>query len=167
LYPCGSCAKNFRGFIEQTDFDQALESRADLAKWLCEAHNDVNRKNSKAEFDCTSVLDFWPTKLKNQCSCEDEPEKDPNSDSYTDAEVGDPNAAAAATALAPAVATDSGGAANTAEPSHPAAFVIPAGPPKISLKRRSGSVSVLGATDATVRRSTRAGVLPEEARLSA
>lgn len=57
LYPCSSCA---------SDFDQDLSlhppdvsGRAGLNRWLCERHNEVNRKLGKEVFDCMKTDERW------------------------------------------------------------------------------------------------------------
>ena len=57
LYPCWSCAADFREFIKASRV--RTESRDEFGKWLCEAHNDVNRKLGKKEFDCGRWQERW------------------------------------------------------------------------------------------------------------
>ncbi|KAH9365432.1 hypothetical protein HPB48_021100 [Haemaphysalis longicornis] len=57
LYPCDDCAKDFRAELEASA--PRVSSRADLAQWLCEQHNIVNRKLGKREFDCSRVDERW------------------------------------------------------------------------------------------------------------
>jgi FAD-linked sulfhydryl oxidase len=52
LYPCTWCATDFRADISQNP--PAVAGRAELSKWLCERHNEVNRKLGKSEFSCTT-----------------------------------------------------------------------------------------------------------------
>jgi FAD-linked sulfhydryl oxidase len=50
LYPCWVCAEDFQVFMEKNRV--RTESREEFGRWMCEAHNDVNRKLGKKEFDC-------------------------------------------------------------------------------------------------------------------
>ncbi|KAL2710661.1 Sulfhydryl oxidase [Kluyveromyces marxianus] len=53
VYPCNWCAKDFEKFIKQNA--PKVESKEALGRWLCKAHNEVNRKLKKEEFNC----DLW------------------------------------------------------------------------------------------------------------
>ncbi|WVR06399.1 hypothetical protein IAU60_003430 [Kwoniella sp. DSM 27419] len=56
LYPCNWCATDFRRDMGRNPPD--VSGREGLMKWLCERHNEVNRKLGKDEFGCdTSNLD--------------------------------------------------------------------------------------------------------------
>ena len=57
FYPCESCAEDFRRDIEAHPPDTS--SRTALAAWWCQAHNRVNRKLGKTEFDCSRVDERW------------------------------------------------------------------------------------------------------------
>ncbi|KAH9390704.1 hypothetical protein TYRP_006283 [Tyrophagus putrescentiae] len=57
FYPCESCAEDFRRDIDQHPPDTS--SRTALAAWWCQAHNRVNRKLGKTEFDCSRVDERW------------------------------------------------------------------------------------------------------------
>lgn len=50
LYPCGDCAAHFQKLLEERP-PQVL-SRHNAAMWLCGAHNAVNERLGKPEFDC-------------------------------------------------------------------------------------------------------------------
>lgn len=50
LYPCTWCADDFGKDIVANPPD--VTGRAGLSKWLCERHNEVNRKLGKTEFGC-------------------------------------------------------------------------------------------------------------------
>ncbi|TVY62312.1 Mitochondrial FAD-linked sulfhydryl oxidase ERV1, partial [Lachnellula suecica] len=50
IYPCWVCAEDFQVFMERNKV--RAESREEFGQWMCEAHNDVNRKLGKKEFDC-------------------------------------------------------------------------------------------------------------------
>jgi len=40
---------------EGGDLKEALKSQEGFGRWMCKAHNAVNRKLGKGEFDC----EFW------------------------------------------------------------------------------------------------------------
>ncbi|BCS22276.1 flavin-linked sulfhydryl oxidase [Aspergillus puulaauensis] len=63
LYPCWVCADDFRTWIaEPSGKNQPqLGGRKEFGNWMCEAHNEVNRKLGKKEFDCR----FWEERWKD------------------------------------------------------------------------------------------------------
>jgi FAD-linked sulfhydryl oxidase len=63
LYPCWVCAEDFQVFMDQNKV--RAESRDEFGKWMCEAHNDVNRKLGKKEFDCAKWEERWRTGWKD------------------------------------------------------------------------------------------------------
>ncbi|KHO01094.1 augmenter of liver regeneration [Metarhizium album ARSEF 1941] len=63
LYPCWVCAEDFRTYIGREV--PRVGSRDDFGKWLCGAHNDVNRKLGKPEFDCSRWQERWRTGWKD------------------------------------------------------------------------------------------------------
>jgi FAD-linked sulfhydryl oxidase len=64
LFPCKVCAKDFQQIIEQ--HPPRLDSQQDFALWLCEAHNYVNQKLGKPDFDCSKVDERWRAKLHKE-----------------------------------------------------------------------------------------------------
>ncbi|KYK58083.1 hypothetical protein DCS_05096 [Drechmeria coniospora] len=64
LYPCGECAKHFRELMKQ--YPPQTSSRNAAAGWLCFAHNLVNQRLKKPEFDCNKIGDFY------DCGCGEE-----------------------------------------------------------------------------------------------
>ena len=64
LYPCKLCAAHLRAYM--TAHAVATGSREQLSQWMCEVHNDVNRRNGKEAFYCDlGVLDHrW-----KDCGC--------------------------------------------------------------------------------------------------
>ncbi|SCW00054.1 LAFE_0B08438g1_1 [Lachancea fermentati] len=58
VYPCWWCAKDFEKFITQNS--PKVNSRDELGRWLCDAHNEVNKKLGKERFDCN----FWEKRWK-------------------------------------------------------------------------------------------------------
>lgn len=67
LYPCGDCARHFRGLL--AEFPPQTSSRNAAAGWLCFAHNKVNERLEKPEFDCNTIGDFY------DCGCGEEGKK--------------------------------------------------------------------------------------------
>ncbi|KAM0470531.1 hypothetical protein ACHAPX_009898 [Trichoderma viride] len=67
LYPCGDCAKHFRGILE--DYPPQTSSRNAAAGWMCFVHNLVNERLKKPIFDCNNIGDFY------DCGCGDEDKK--------------------------------------------------------------------------------------------
>lgn len=57
FYPCPPCAQDFRSWLQQNP--PRVASRDELAQFFCVAHNEVNRKLSKPEFDCGLVDQRW------------------------------------------------------------------------------------------------------------
>ena len=67
LYPCWVCATDFRNWMDEpTGRNQPrLATRQDFGTWMCEAHNEVNRKLGKKEFDCRFWEERWRTGWKD------------------------------------------------------------------------------------------------------
>ncbi|KAI3393533.1 hypothetical protein diail_4169 [Diaporthe ilicicola] len=63
LYPCWVCADDFQGYIEKDPVKAG--SRGEFGKWLCDAHNDVNKKLGKPVFDCSKWEERWRTGWKD------------------------------------------------------------------------------------------------------
>ncbi|KAF8461006.1 ERV/ALR sulfhydryl oxidase domain-containing protein, partial [Kalaharituber pfeilii] len=66
LYPCWPCAKDFQEWMARPEnrlngTGSWLESRERLGLWMCRAHNEVNRKLGKGEFDCGRWEERWRT----------------------------------------------------------------------------------------------------------
>jgi FAD-linked sulfhydryl oxidase len=57
LYPCGDCADHLREEIRRHPPD--VTSRVTLSEWLCQTHNEVNRRLGKPIFDCKRVDERW------------------------------------------------------------------------------------------------------------
>jgi FAD-linked sulfhydryl oxidase len=70
LYPCRVCAEDFQVWMGQPSGrnEPKLGGRAEFGWWMCEAHNEVNRKLGKEEFDCRLWEERWRTGWKDgQC----------------------------------------------------------------------------------------------------
>ncbi|XP_050054193.1 FAD-linked sulfhydryl oxidase ALR-like [Aphis gossypii] len=57
VYPCETCANDFAEIL--TYHPPNISSQISFAKWMCEAHNMVNRKLEKPLFDCSKVNERW------------------------------------------------------------------------------------------------------------
>ena len=57
LYPCRPCAEDFVEDVRRHPVDTASGPR--FARWLCGAHNRVNEKLGKEQFDCSKVYERW------------------------------------------------------------------------------------------------------------
>ena len=54
FYPCWHCADDFRAWMGKRGNEIRTASRRELEEWMCRAHNEVNLKLGKKEFDCSS-----------------------------------------------------------------------------------------------------------------
>jgi FAD-linked sulfhydryl oxidase len=59
LYPCWVCGDEFGGWMGTPGNAPRVGGREELGRWMCEAHNEVNRKLGKAEFDCRLWKERW------------------------------------------------------------------------------------------------------------
>jgi len=59
LYPCWVCATDFRSWMAMKGNEPKLETREELGKWMCQAHNAVNEKLGKEQFDCSRWSERW------------------------------------------------------------------------------------------------------------
>lgn len=66
LYPCPDCAKHFREYIAKHPPD--IRSNEGITKWMCNAHNEVNKRNNKATFPCKmdDLITRW-----GACGCDE------------------------------------------------------------------------------------------------
>lgn len=62
LYPCGDCAQHFQKLLE--NFPPKVGNHDEFAGWMCQAHNVVNKRLGKPEFDCQRVDERW------ECGCD-------------------------------------------------------------------------------------------------
>ncbi|KAM0673874.1 hypothetical protein GVAV_002712 [Gurleya vavrai] len=62
LYPCGDCAQHFQQLLK--GFPPKIGNHDEFVEWLCKAHNVVNKRLKKEEFDCKRVEERW------ECGCE-------------------------------------------------------------------------------------------------
>lgn len=59
LYPCWFCAKDFQAYISKEETKPRVRTQEEFNKWLCDAHNEVNVKLGKPEFDCSLWKQRW------------------------------------------------------------------------------------------------------------
>ena len=45
--------------MKQNPPEPAVNSREALSLWMCNVHNEVNRRLGKTEFDCAQVDERW------------------------------------------------------------------------------------------------------------
>jgi FAD-linked sulfhydryl oxidase len=57
LYPCWFCANDFKEYIQKDK--PKVQTQEEFGKWLCDAHNEVNKKLGKKEFDCNLWKQRW------------------------------------------------------------------------------------------------------------
>lgn len=62
LYPCGDCAQHFQGLLK--GFPPKVGNHDEFVKWMCDAHNIVNKRLGKAVFECERVEERW------ECGCD-------------------------------------------------------------------------------------------------
>ncbi|KAJ5639396.1 uncharacterized protein N7484_007258 [Penicillium longicatenatum] len=67
LYPCWVCADDFKTWMAHPSGKNQpkLGGRAEFGWWMCEAHNEVNRKLGKKEFNCRFWEERWRTGWKD------------------------------------------------------------------------------------------------------
>ncbi|KAL8828919.1 MAG: hypothetical protein Q9191_002310 [Dirinaria sp. TL-2023a] len=65
IYPCWVCAEDFQEWMSRRGNEPKVEGRNALGNWMCEAHNEVNRKLGKEEFDCARWQERWRTGWKD------------------------------------------------------------------------------------------------------
>uniref|UniRef100_A0A060T9J4 Sulfhydryl oxidase n=1 Tax=Blastobotrys adeninivorans TaxID=409370 RepID=A0A060T9J4_BLAAD len=59
VYPCWWCAKDLRTWMDKEENKPRVGGRDELSNWLCDAHNEVNKKLGKPEFDCKQWRERW------------------------------------------------------------------------------------------------------------
>ncbi|KAI4634052.1 uncharacterized protein J4E87_001221 [Alternaria ethzedia] len=63
LYPCWVCAEDFQKWMQKNT--PRVSSRSEFGEWMCEAHNAVNEKLGKEQFDCKKWEERWRTGWKD------------------------------------------------------------------------------------------------------
>lgn len=61
IYPCWYCAQGFRKWMSKPENDPKahLDTQDKFGRWLCAAHNVVNKRLEKPEFDCNLWKARW------------------------------------------------------------------------------------------------------------
>ena len=59
MYPCWVCAEDFQSWMREPGNEPELRGRDDFGLWMCRAHNAVNVKLGKEEFDCARWKERW------------------------------------------------------------------------------------------------------------
>ncbi|KAG0605783.1 hypothetical protein M758_9G087400 [Ceratodon purpureus] len=57
LYPCKTCAEHFKEVLKA--YPVKADSGVELAQWMCQVHNVVNRSLGKSQFPCQRVDARW------------------------------------------------------------------------------------------------------------
>lgn len=57
FYPCKECGSNFYNMLEE--YPVKARSRKELMPYMCELHNEFNKKLRKPIFDCAHVEEKW------------------------------------------------------------------------------------------------------------
>jgi FAD-linked sulfhydryl oxidase len=65
IYPCWHCASDFQAWMKQDGNAPRVSNRDEFGRWMCEAHNAVNVKLGKKEFDCGKWEERWRTGWKD------------------------------------------------------------------------------------------------------
>ncbi|KAL1639332.1 Flavin-linked sulfhydryl oxidase of the mitochondrial IMS [Diplodia intermedia] len=65
LYPCWTCAEDFQRWLADDRNAPRVSSRDEFGRWMCEAHNAVNDKLGKKQFDCDRWEERWYTGWKD------------------------------------------------------------------------------------------------------
>lgn len=55
VLPCDTCSNHFKNKIEQSNFDNILQSRETLFEWFVDVHNSINKENKKKEWTYTEA----------------------------------------------------------------------------------------------------------------
>ncbi|KAJ9646775.1 uncharacterized protein PV06_10476 [Exophiala oligosperma] len=59
LYPCWVCADDFRAWMAKPGNEPKVKGQEELGQWMCQAHNVVNVKLGKPEFNCNLWKQRW------------------------------------------------------------------------------------------------------------
>ncbi|KHO00597.1 ERV2 protein-like protein [Metarhizium album ARSEF 1941] len=90
LYPCGDCARHFRGLLQK--YPPQTSSRNAAQGWLCAVHNHVNKRlntdGQHPQFDCTKIGDAYDCGCGDDKKDTDEGEEDGKKSKVTRAERG-------------------------------------------------------------------------------
>jgi mitochondrial FAD-linked sulfhydryl oxidase len=59
VYPCWWCADDLQKWMQSEGNEPKVGGREELGNWLCDAHNEVNKKLKKPIFDCREWKARW------------------------------------------------------------------------------------------------------------
>ncbi|KAJ8322802.1 hypothetical protein BDV3_006904 [Batrachochytrium dendrobatidis] len=62
FYPCWYCASHLQEHIKSNP--PQVDSNKDLSVWFCKVHNEVNERQGKPVFDCSTTFARWRTQSK-------------------------------------------------------------------------------------------------------
>lgn len=66
FYPCWVCAEDLREWMAKRENQPVLDQGwAGLGQWMCRAHNEVNEKLGKEQFDCKLWRQRWKDGFKD------------------------------------------------------------------------------------------------------
>lgn len=57
FYPCNICSDHLKSYMIK--FPVNVETNETLSEWICKLHNNVNKENNKAIYDCSSVIEKY------------------------------------------------------------------------------------------------------------
>lgn len=57
LYPCNICGDHMKEYLQTNPVD--VSSGPSFSRWLCNFHNDVNRRLNKKPFNCNNLQARW------------------------------------------------------------------------------------------------------------
>ncbi|XP_003423948.1 FAD-linked sulfhydryl oxidase ALR [Nasonia vitripennis] len=57
FYPCNVCAEDLQEQLKKSP--PKTDSNHQLSQWLCDVHNEVNKKLGKPVFDCSLINQRW------------------------------------------------------------------------------------------------------------
>jgi len=57
FYPCEDCAQDLQERLVESP--PKTENRTVFSRWMCDVHNQVNKRLGKPEFDCNLVDQRW------------------------------------------------------------------------------------------------------------
>ena len=63
MYPCPDCKEHLKTIMKNNPFRN--ENRVELALYVCDLHNIVNKSLNKPQFDCKKSLEYWG----GDCGC--------------------------------------------------------------------------------------------------
>lgn len=68
LYPCKECGEHFKEILKANPVQ--VDSGTELAQWMCQVHNIVNRSLDKPKFPCQRVDARWGALECDEGACD-------------------------------------------------------------------------------------------------